>query len=97
MAYSSRLPLPIIALALATTSLAGCSNTVPPFKGNDTGGIIAWDPIVEAFHSEIAIEHCASYRKLARFRSMTPRYGHYITFDCYFPRELDAVVLRSKS
>ena len=96
MVYLNGSRLSIIAVVLSAVSVAGCSNTVPPLKGNDTGGIIAWAPITDAFHSEIAMEHCASYRKLARIRSRTPRYGEYIAFDCYFPRELDVTVLRSK-
>lgn len=96
MEYLNGSRLSIIAVALSAVSLAGCSNTVPPLKGNDTGGIIAWAPITDALHSGIAMEHCASYRKLARIRSMTPRYGEYIAFDCYFPREVDAIVLRSR-
>ena len=83
----------LIGIFFAGVSVAAC-DTVPPLKGNDTGGIIAWSPGAQDFRHEIAAEHCGYYRKLHRIRSVTPRYGEYIGFDCYFPRETGGVVLR---
>jgi hypothetical protein len=77
--------------------LASCS-TVPPFKGNDTGGIMAWSPQAYELRNEIAAEHCAKYRKVHRITSVHPRYGDYIDFKCYWPRGVDpwrAVITRS--
>ena len=76
----------MIGLLLAGTSLAAC-DTVPPFKGNDTGGIIAWSPIAHDARHQIAGEHCARFSKQHRITSVTPRYGDYIGFECYWPRE----------
>ena len=84
----------LVGLLFAGASVAACANTVPPLKGNDTGGIIAWSPSTQDFRHEIAAQHCAFYRKLHRIRSVTPRYGEYIGFDCYFPRETGEVILR---
>ena len=72
----------LIGLIFAGASVAACANTVPPLKGNDTGGIIAWSPATHDYRHEIAAEHCAFYRKLHRIRTVTPRYGEYIGFEC---------------
>ena len=84
----------LIGLIFAGASVAACANTVPPLKGNDTGGIIAWSPATHDYRHQIAAEHCGFYRKLHRIRTVTPRYGEYIAFECRFPRETDEVVLR---
>jgi hypothetical protein len=73
--------LAIFAVAIA---LGGCAT--PPFKGNDTGGIISWTPEAEIARHEIAAEHCARYGKIHRITSNHRRYGDYIGFSCYWPR-----------
>ncbi len=86
------LPLAILPVAAL---LAGF-DTVPPFKGNDTGGIIAWSPQAQLFRHEIAADHCARYGKVHRITSVHPWYGDYIGFACYWPRGFggDTVILR---
>jgi hypothetical protein len=69
--------------------LSACASAVPPFKGNDTGGIIAWTPEADALRHEIAAEHCAQYGKIHRITSDHRRYGDYIGFSCYWPRGYD--------
>jgi hypothetical protein len=71
----------------AALLLAACA--VPPFKGNDTGGIIAWSPEAHQYRHAMAAEHCARYDKLHRITSVHARYGDYIGFACYWPRGLD--------
>ena len=66
--------------------LSGCVGPGPGVTGNDTGGIIPY-----AYHSreqarELASNHCAMYGKLARARSIDPRYGGYYSFGCVFDR-----------
>jgi hypothetical protein len=77
-------------VAVSQAALAG----VPPFKGNDTGGIIAWSPEAQRFRHEIASDFCASYGKVHRITSVTRRYGDYIGFACYWPRGSDGVIVR---
>jgi len=56
--------------------------TVPPFKGNDTGGIIAY-PLSRHFdYHALAINHCAAYGKVVKFLAVDARYGGYISFAC---------------
>lgn len=78
-----------IALAAGAALLLGGWTTVPPFKGNDTGGIIAWSPDVHLLRHQIAADHCAQFGKRHRITSVTPRYGDYIGFECYWPRGYD--------
>jgi hypothetical protein len=55
---------------------------VPRFKGNDTGGIIAFSLATEADARQIAVNHCASYGKVAKFLAVDPQEGGYISFAC---------------
>ena len=58
------------------------ADTVPPFKGNDTGGIIAFTLATRADVRAMAIDHCASYGKVVKFLSVEPHEGGYISFAC---------------
>ena len=58
------------------------ADTVPPFKGNDTGGIIAYPMASEVDVRQLAVDHCASYGKVAKFLAVDPQYGGYISFAC---------------
>ena len=54
----------------------------PPFKGNDTGGIIAY-PLAEQMDvRQRAVEHCAYYGKVVKFLAVEPHDGGYISFAC---------------
>jgi hypothetical protein len=55
---------------------------VPPFKGNDTGGIIAYSLTKQTDIRALAIDHCAKYGKVVKFLSVEPHYGGYISFAC---------------
>jgi len=55
-------------------------------SGNDTGGMIPWSPESERVAFAAADAHCAGYGKLARVTSVYRQYGHYIGFECAFPR-----------
>ena len=48
------------------------ADTVPPFKGNDTGGIIAFELATQADVKLLAVEHCARYGKVAKFLAAEP-------------------------
>jgi hypothetical protein len=55
---------------------------VPPFKGNDTGGIIAYELATQSDVKLLAVEHCARYGKVAKFLGAQPTYGGYVSFAC---------------
>ena len=57
-------------------------NTVPSFKGNDTGGIIAYEFATQADVKLLAVEHCARYGKVVKFLAVEPHYGGYLSFAC---------------
>jgi hypothetical protein len=59
---------------------------VPPFKGNDTGGIIAWTLAQQTDARRLATDHCASYGKLPKRLATQAYYGGYISFACVWPR-----------
>jgi hypothetical protein len=58
------------------------ADTVPPFQGNDTGGIIAYPLTKQIDIRSLAIDHCAKYGKVVRFLAVEAHYGGYISFAC---------------
>ena len=58
------------------------ADTVPPMKGNDTGGIIAYEFAMQADVKLLAVEHCARYGKVVKFLAADAQYGGYISFAC---------------
>ena len=57
-------------------------HAVPPFKGNDTGGIIAYSLATQADARQLAVDHCARYGKVVKFLAVQPYYGGYVSFAC---------------
>ena len=55
---------------------------VPPFKGNDTGGIIAYSLATQTDARQLAVDHCASYGKVVKFLALQRYPGGYISFAC---------------
>lgn len=55
---------------------------VPPFKGNDTGGIIAYPMALQMDVRQLAVDHCSRYGKVVKFLAVDPQYGGYISFAC---------------
>ena len=55
---------------------------VPPFKGNDTGGIIAYALAKQGDFKMMAVDHCARYGKVVKFLGVQAYYGGYISFAC---------------
>ena len=70
-----------IACGIAVSTPAK-ADWVPPFKGNDTGGIIAYGLASQADVRAMAIDHCARYDKVVKFLSVQPNEGGYISFAC---------------
>ena len=70
---------------------------VPPFKGNDTGGIIAYAMASQTDVRQLAVDHCASYGKVVKFLAVDPQYGGYISFACrWVPYGADDRPLRAR-
>ena len=55
---------------------------VPAFRGNDTGGIIAYPMASQMDVRQLAVDHCASYGKVVKFLAVDAQYGGYISFAC---------------
>ncbi|MCK1741969.1 hypothetical protein IVA80_14075 [Bradyrhizobium sp. 139] len=55
---------------------------VPPFKGNDTGGIIAYSMAAQVDARQVAVDHCARYGKVVKFLAVQAYEGSYISFSC---------------
>jgi hypothetical protein len=80
----------VLAAAIVPFALAAHADTVHPgLTGNDTGGIIQWTPETNYIFRDMAYFHCARFNKIAVISSIRRRYGDYIGFRCYFPREYD--------
>jgi hypothetical protein len=74
------------ALSLVAMGMLAClpaqADTVPAFRGNDTGGIIAYSLTAQNDIRTMAIEHCARYGKVVKFLAVEPHDGGYISFAC---------------
>lgn len=84
MEIAMRMMRPAI-LAVAVLGLArsaALADTVPPFKGNDTGGIISYSLTGQTDIRALAIDHCAQYGKVVKFLGAQAYYGGYISFAC---------------
>jgi hypothetical protein len=76
----------IAASLVAISGMLACAPAqaqwVPAFKGNDTGGIIAFSLASQTDFKARAIDHCASYGKVVKFLAVQPGEGGYISFAC---------------
>ena len=74
----------ILAVAVCGMLAGGAAraDTVRPMKGNDTGGIIAYEFATQADVKLLAVEHCARYGKVVKFLAADAQYGGYISFAC---------------
>jgi hypothetical protein len=74
--------LGLLAVCGMLASAPARADTVPPFKGNDTGGIIAYSLVAETDIKLMAVDHCARYGKVVKFLAAQRYYGGYISFAC---------------
>jgi hypothetical protein len=72
----------LVAVCGVLAGLPARADWVPAFKGNDTGGIIAYPLARQVDARQIAVDHCASYGKVVKFLAVDARYGGYISFAC---------------
>ena len=75
-----------VACLVATSGMLAVAparaDTVPPFRGNDTGGIIAYPLASQTDVRQLAVDHCARYDKVVKFLAVDAQYGGYISFAC---------------
>jgi len=87
----------LVAVCGMLASASALADWVPPFKGNDTGGIIAYELATTADARQIAVDHCAKYGKVVKFLAVDPQYGGYVSFACrWVPYGADQQPLRTK-
>ncbi len=72
----------LVALAGMLAGAPAKADWVPPFKGNDTGGIIAYDAARQTDARQLAVDHCAFYGKVVKFLAVDPQPGGYLSFSC---------------
>jgi hypothetical protein len=72
----------LVAVCGMLASAPALADWVPPFKGNDTGGIIAYSLAHQSDYKALAVDHCARYGKVAKFLAVQAYYGGYISFAC---------------
>lgn len=72
----------LVAICGMLTSAPAGADWVPPFKGNDTGGIIAFALAQQSDARQLAVEHCAQYGKVAKFLAVQAYEGGYVSFAC---------------
>ena len=71
-------------------------DTVPSFKGNDTGGIVAYSMATQQDARQLAVDHCAYYGKVVKFLAVQPYDGGYVSFACrWVPYGANARPLRT--
>ena len=74
--------LSLVAVCGVLAGAPAQADWVPPFKGNDTGGIIAYSLATHVDARQLAVDHCARYGKVVKFLAVDARYGGYISFAC---------------
>jgi len=72
----------LVAAGLILAAAPLRADWVPPIKGNDTGGIIAYEIAQHQDARQIAVDHCASYGKVVKFLAVDAQYGGYVSFAC---------------
>ena len=86
----------LIAISGMLAVVPARADWVPPFKGNDTGGIIAYSLARQSDARQLAVDHCASYGKVVKFLAVQPYDGGYISFACrWVPYGANAQPLRT--
>jgi hypothetical protein len=72
----------LVAIGSVPVCAPAKADSVPAFKANDTGGIIAYSQANEADVRQLAVDHCAYYGKVAKFLAVDSQYGGYVSFAC---------------
>ena len=87
----------LVAVCGMLASAPALADWVPPFKGNDTGGIIAYSLASQTDARQLAVDHCAKYDKVVKFLAVDAREGGYVSFACrWVPYGADERPLRAR-
>ena len=87
----------LVAISGMLAAAPARADWVPPFKANDTGGIIAFSLAQQADARQLAVDHCARYDKVVKFLAVQPWEGGYISFACrWVPYGANARPLRAR-
>jgi hypothetical protein len=87
----------LIAAGVTLASAPARADWVPSFRGNDTGGIIAYELAQHADARQMAVDHCASYGKVVKFLAVAAQYGGYVSFACrWVPYGANELPLRTR-
>ena len=89
-----------VASLVAVCGMLACAparaDWIGPFKGNDTGGIIAYSMATQVDARQRAVDHCAYYGKVVKFLAVEPHDGGYLSFACrWVPYGANARPLRT--
>jgi len=86
----------LVATSVMLAVVPARADWVPPFKGNDTGGIIAYSMATQSDARQLAVDHCAFYGKVVKFLAVQAYDGGYLSFACrWVPYGANARPLRS--
>src|SRR5215470_11755281 len=72
----------LVAIGGMLASAPAQADWIGPFKGNDTGGIIAFALAQRQDARQLAVDHCAYYGKVVKFLAVQAYEGGYISFSC---------------
>ncbi len=72
----------LFAMSVMLAGAPAHADWVPPFKANDTGGIIAYSLASTTDARQLAVDHCAGYGKVVKFLAVQPYPGGYLSFAC---------------
>ena len=72
----------LVATSMMLAVAPARADWVPAFKGNDTGGIIAYSMATQQDARQLAVDHCAFYGKVVKFLAVQLYDGGYISFAC---------------
>jgi hypothetical protein len=87
----------LVAVCGMLVSSPAPADWLPAVKGNDTGGIIAYQLATEADARQIAVNHCARYGKVVKFLAVDAEYGGYVSFACrWVPYGANEMPLRTR-
>jgi hypothetical protein len=87
----------LIAVCGMLAGAPALADWVPPFRGNDTGGIIAYSLASATDARQLAVDHCAKYDKVVKFLAVDPHDGGYVSFACrWVPYGANDVPLRTR-
>jgi hypothetical protein len=72
----------LIAAGAVLSQTPARADWVWEFKGNDTGGIIAYELAQRTDARQLAVDHCAKFGKVVKFLAVDAQYGGYLSFSC---------------